>query len=468
MKKFLILFMGIAIIFGGSFLLFKKNDSSKFNTNIDIVEENFGISILADNREYEDIQRKFQDKINDLNLSLLQNGEVIDSMSFKTLDIHTNILEQIQKAKEMNDSYWGFDKFTQQTIPIQISASIDRDIVSEKINNLNCVQNYINSEDAYIKKIDGEMQIIPEIYGTKINKERLLDLICEAVEKNELTINLDEADIYEKPNILSDDSVLNEKASIYNKAVNLNVEYIFGDRTEKITREQLSEWIELDGYELVFNEEKILTYIENLAHTYNTFGTVRSFTTTNGQKIKVPAGDYGWSISQTKEVERLIEELKPEIVINREPTWLYEGYGPYVNEDGCDVGDSYVEISIPEQTLWLYVDGNLILKSEFVSGTENNGNYTPSGVFGITYKTKDAVLRGPGYASPVKYWMPFNGGIGMHDANWRSSFGGNIYKTNGSHGCINLPTESAKQIYEYMDTFFPIIVYRQTELDNAE
>lgn len=468
MKKFLILFMGIAIIFGGSFLLFKKNDSSKFNTNIDIVEENFGISILADNREYEDIQRKFQDKINDLNLSLLQNGEVIDSMSFKTLDIHTNILEQIQKAKEMNDSYWGFDKFTQQTIPIQISASIDRDIVSEKINNLNCVQNYINSEDAYIKKIDGEMQIIPEIYGTKINKERLLDLICEAVEKNELTINLDEADIYEKPNILSDDSVLNEKASIYNKAVNLNVEYIFGDRTEKITREQLSEWIELDGYELVFNEEKILTYIENLAHTYNTFGTVRSFTTTNGQKIKVPAGDYGWSISQTKEVERLIEELKQGNDIKREPTWLYEGYGPYVNEDGCDVGDSYVEISIPEQTLWLYVDGNLILKSEFVSGTENNGNYTPSGVFGITYKTKDAVLRGPGYASPVKYWMPFNGGIGMHDANWRSSFGGNIYKTNGSHGCINLPTESAKQIYEYMDTFFPIIVYRQTELDNAE
>lgn len=468
MKKFLISLVVISIILGGSFFLFKKNTSSKFNTNIDLEEKDLHILLIANNKEYEEMEKEIFNTVNNLNIELIQNGEIVDFISFKELDIETNISEQLQEAKKINDNYWGFDKFTQQTIPIDLTISFKEETIRKQLNSLNCLQNYTESQNAYLDKIDGEMKIIPEIYGTKINKEKLLDLIGEALETKNLSINLDEADIYEKPTIFSDDSVLNEKASLYNKVVNLNVEYTFGDKTEKITKEQLSDWIDLGENELIFNAEKMLSYIKELAHTYNTFGTTRLFTTTNGEKIKIPAGDYGWSISQTKEVARLIEELKEGNDIKREPTWLYQGYGSYINENGCDIGNSYVEISIPTQTLWLYVDGNLILTSEFVSGTESNGNYTPSGVFGITYKTRNAVLRGQGYASPVKYWMPFNGNIGMHDASWRSSFGGSIYKNNGSHGCINLPTESAKQIYEYMDTFFPVIVYRQTELDNAE
>ena len=55
--------------------------------------------------------------------------------------------------------------------------------------------------------------------------------------------------------------------------------------------------------------------------------------------------------------------------------------------------------------------------------------------------------------------MPFNGGIGMHDAYWRSSFGGRIYKTNGSHGCINLPPAVAKTIYENISAGMPVLCY---------
>ncbi|MEI3138955.1 MAG: L,D-transpeptidase [Lachnospiraceae bacterium] len=59
----------------------------------------------------------------------------------------------------------------------------------------------------------------------------------------------------------------------------------------------------------------------------------------------------------------------------------------------------------------------------------------------------------------MTYWMPFNGGIGLHDANWRSSFGGSIYQTNGSHGCVNLPRSAAKEIYERVYDGIPIICY---------
>ena len=55
--------------------------------------------------------------------------------------------------------------------------------------------------------------------------------------------------------------------------------------------------------------------------------------------------------------------------------------------------------------------------------------------------------------------MPYNGGVGMHDATWRNKFGGEIYKTSGSHGCINLPLSIAKELYEEVETGFPVVSY---------
>lgn len=111
----------------------------------------------------------------------------------------------------------------------------------------------------------------------------------------------------------------------------------------------------------------------------------------------------------------------------------------------------------------MYYNSECILETNCVTGNAKNHN-TPSGLFYLTYKTTNTYLEGYNdngtrYKSFVNYWMPFNGGIGMHDASWRSKFGSSIYKTNGSHGCINLPYNAAKTIYEYIDSSMPIIVY---------
>ena len=57
--------------------------------------------------------------------------------------------------------------------------------------------------------------------------------------------------------------------------------------------------------------------------------------------------------------------------------------------------------------------------------------------------------------------MPFNGNIGIHDAGWRNKFGGNIYLTNGSHGCINSPPNLANTIFNNIDASTPVICYLQ-------
>lgn len=106
-----------------------------------------------------------------------------------------------------------------------------------------------------------------------------------------------------------------------------------------------------------------------------------------------------------------------------------------------------------------YIDGELKVKTPTVTGNVAKGHATPTGVDPVNYKQRNAVLRGPGYSSPFKYWVPFNGGIGLHDADWRTSFGGDIYKTNGSHGCINLPPNIAGQVYDLVYPGMPVVVY---------
>lgn len=94
-----------------------------------------------------------------------------------------------------------------------------------------------------------------------------------------------------------------------------------------------------------------------------------------------------------------------------------------------------------------------------VTGNVSNNTSTPTGVYSLKYKQRDATLKGQGYSSPVNFWMPFNGGIGIHDASWRSVFGGRIYLTNGSHGCVNSPYYLANTIFNNINEGTPVVCY---------
>ena len=133
-----------------------------------------------------------------------------------------------------------------------------------------------------------------------------------------------------------------------------------------------------------------------------------------------------------------------------------------VSWSNSDLGDSYVEIDLGSQHVWLYIDGQEVVSTDCVSGLASDpSRKTPEGTYTLYYKESPSVLKGENneYETKVTYWMPFNGGIGLHDANWRSSFGGSIYQTNGSHGCVNLPPSAAKEIYERVYDGIPIICY---------
>lgn len=195
----------------------------------------------------------------------------------------------------------------------------------------------------------------------------------------------------------------------------------------------------------------------------NTVEISREFKPTEKDtSVFVEGGNYGYQVDTNAEIERLKAELENYLVTKREPCYKKTE----VSAENNGLGNSYVEIDITRQKVWVYVDGKLELETDCVTGCVNKGYGTPTGIFTLSYKERDRILRGKilpngkrEYESPVSYWMPFNGGIGLHDATWRNSFGGSIYIKNGSHGCINLPFEAAKELYDIINYEMPIIVY---------
>ena len=128
-------------------------------------------------------------------------------------------------------------------------------------------------------------------------------------------------------------------------------------------------------------------------------------------------GDYGWSINRAKETKALIIAIKEGQTIAKEPAYIQTA----LSHGNNDIGNTYVEINLTKQHLWFYKNGALIAQGDIVTGNVSSNHKTPEGIYKLKYKQRDAVLRGSDYASPVTFWMPFNGGIGIHDASWRSS-----------------------------------------------
>lgn len=236
----------------------------------------------------------------------------------------------------------------------------------------------------------------------------------------------------------------------------VTITYQFGDQSEVLDNDRILSWLkEQEDGNVAIDEQQAKAFVKELAEKYDTAYTTRTFHTTGGRDIQIAQGDYGWRIDQEAETKHLLELLAAKQSATCEPIYAQTAAVHAKN----DWGTTYVEVSLTDQYLWLYKDGHCILKSYFVSGNPTRGHATPKGIYGLTYKTRDATLSGEGYDSKVKYWMPFNRNVGLHDAPWRKTFGGQIYRNNGSHGCINLPPANAAKIYENVDKNTPVIVY---------
>lgn len=379
--------------------------------------------------------------------------------------------EILQLLKTQKPWEWIRGFFETKNYMVQEETVFSREKLEEQVSSLNCAkkENQIAPENAYVSFVNSEFTIVPETEGNELNTKEAYQMICRAIDNDAAEVNLEsDPKAYKKADVTKESSELQNMVNTYKNLTKANITYTFGDETVTLDGNTIKNWLQFDEKgQLLQNDEAfrqhVVDYVAQLAADHDTVGTERQFETTSGRIVYVYGSAYGWKIDQDKEAAQLMQEIQSGTQTTREPVYSMRANAHGIN----DLGDTYIEVDLTEQYMWYYQNGNIIFQSEIVSGLPGDPDRkTPPGIFTLNSKSSPSVLRGEmtangtySYEQPVTYWMPFNGGIGFHDADWQPYFGGDRYLTGGSHGCINLPPENAGQLYSLIQYDVPIICF---------
>ena len=350
-----------------------------------------------------------------------------------------------------------------KTYNIQNLYSADEQVIKEYLSSLAVFneKNMVEPKNASLKwdKKEKIYKIEPEVYGNKISLDKATQYMKNALANGQIIIDFRNiTDIY--PKILSTDKNLIEQRDSINKTLKTNIKYKLHDNsTYELNADIIRKWIkrDKDGNYSLDIESNVPKFVNELANKAEYQLTSTKFNATGIGMISVA---YGRKTYATVDEDAEISRIK-EILASPQEVTLDVTYNPIKDYSNLS---TYVELDISRQRVWMYVNGRCIVNTPVVTGNVSQGYSTPVGIYYLTYKSMNETLEGYNsdgskYSSPVTYWMPFNGGIGFHDASWRSNFGGNIYMTNGSHGCVNMPYGAASTLYANINTSIPIIVY---------
>ena len=415
----------------------------------------------ASKKTVDEVKQLIASGIDGYTLTIKERGgaeEVISGDDIGLESVFDGSLEKLLEEQEPND--WFSHRKTPQSFEIDTMIQFNEEKLGEVIGALKCFDEaqVVKPQDAAMSEyVSGQgYSVIPAVEGNELDKEKVAAGAQEAVSGLQRELSLEELDAYVKPGIASDDAELLARVQVLNRFVNVRVTYTFGDSREVLSGDTIKDWggIGDDGNAYV-SSSAVTEYVKSLASKYDTYNKAKTLNTSYGKTVRITGGSYGWRIDQAAEADELAAIIRSGESQTREPVYKQKA----VSHGANDYGSTYVEINLTAQHLFYYKDGSLVVESDFVSGNEAKGWATPAGVYPLTYKQKDAVLKGEDYKTPVDYWMPFNGGIGLHDATWRSSFGGTLYKNGGSHGCVNLPHSVAQKIFENISAGTPVLCY---------
>jgi len=372
------------------------------------------------------------------------------------INIKYDFDETAKEAMRDQNFYLWFSSFFKTTEhEVNTKVTFDDEALEKKFNEMSFLhENDLKKpEDARISEydIDKGYSIIPEYLVNYLEVEVAKELIKDSIMA--LKDNVDLEELYLNPSIYSDNESLNNAINQMNTITSTTIRYVGNTALDGTISNQ---WLSYDGANVNVDDDKIREFVIALADKYDTANRPRKFMTAVVGEVELPASKEGWLLDREGEFNQIKSELARGTTIDREPIFKQRGVSLEQNE----FGNTYVEIDLTNQHLYYYKDGQMIIDSPIVTGNVSRGRGTPAGVFKLRGKMRNAVLRGRDYAAPVSYWMPFNGGIGMHDAKWRGSFGGSIYVGSGSHGCVNMPFSQAKALFENISSGCPVICYK--------
>ena len=417
--------------------------------------------------------QKIADEFQEMEVVFVENGSDVYKITLKdmgySLDV-TYLQSELADIKEQRDKKRRLiERKEDFKIKYDISVDEKQEAGALAISHFETTDRTA-PKDAYIKYDEnrGEFTIIKEVQGNQIDEIKLLDNVRKTLEKTFIQSLLDPTVKIEMDNQVYQEGVTSEGDELNNRLKELNqqlqqyrntsITYMFGETAEVLDSERIRSWIVVNNDSISIDEEAVNSFISELGAKYNTIYMPRYFQTSYGSEIKINGNEYGYRIDKKAELQQLAEDLKSGTDVKRDPIYSKQGMSRNGKDD---LAGSYIEVSLDNQYLWLYKNGTLVTETDIISGLPTKERQTYRGAWPIAYKASPFTLSSDiyGYDSDVTYWMPFVYGQGLHDADWQPSFGGELYKTKGSHGCINLPPGQAEIIYNSIQGGYPIIIY---------
>lgn len=331
------------------------------------------------------------------------------------------------------------------------------DIVRAHLDEFNeTATSSVNATIAYDEESQ-QFEIVPEVYGTAVDTDAVIELASNAFACMEKSVVLGEDELM-KPDVLQDDELVIAARDTANKMIAANITFtVAGTAAATLDAAAIAPWVYLgEDYSVALDDNGIIAWADTTAGSVNTYGTTRTFTTPRGVTSTVSGGVYGWIVDK----ETLVNNVKEYVQNSTVGTYelpMTQTAGAFNGVGQADWGARWIDVNLSTQHATFYDGDSVIWESDFVSGKPDPEHATPTGVYVLNGKQSPSTLIGtveastgePEYETEVQYWMPFVGNaVGFHDASWQSAFGGSRYAEGyGSHGCINLPTDAAASLY---------------------
>jgi len=418
----------------------------------------------ASNKTVEQVKTGVEDNASTYTLTLKERNNQSETITAQQISLKYANDNTIQDSlNKQNPFKWPLALIGKTGDEESPSAyTYDKNTLKTLISQLNAVAgtSVVNAENAHPAYENGSIVIKNQVTGNQLNQNSLEKAVNKAIATGEKTLDLDQAGCYVAPTYGADSKEVASAKTVMDKYLSSVITYTFGDQKEVLDKNTFGPWLTVDdSMNVVVDRDQAAAYIKALADKYDTAWGAHSFTTSTGQAITVSGGNYGWEIDESSELDQLIPLIQAGTSTTREPAYVQTAK-TRTGTNG-DIGNTYVEVSISGQYMWFYKNGALVVGTPVVTGDATLGRGTPAGVYSLYGKQRNATLVGENYRTPVSYWMPFNGGVGIHDSWWRagSEYGGSTYLGNGSHGCVNTPTDAVATIYNGIEVGDPIVVY---------
>lgn len=373
---------------------------------------------------------------------------------------------------DANPWLWFIEVFKSRNEDHSLAASYNASGLTEQISKAvksfnEGMEDPQNAKVAYDEE-QGQFVVKPEVAGTKLDPEKVIAAADEALLALKPQAELTEEALMQ-PTVLSTDKRLTQGAASANGMILVNVKYTFeGERAATLDASVVAPCIVFDeDFKPSVSDREFDKWIDSVVSDCSTVGSERTYERADGKVVTVSGGTYGWKID-SKKFKKMAKEAIDNDLNDTLELPCSNTAATYSGQGKRDWGNRYCDIDLSSQHAWFYDNsGNCIWEADIVSGLPRNGSgsLTPTGVYSVTYKTSPSTLKGTNadgskYETEVKYWMPFVGNlIGLHDATWQSSFGGDRYKTVGSHGCVNLSYNKAKSLYSIIKNGDVVVVH---------